>query len=415
MIKRYVTAADVGKALHPIQCEGQDEGSAMMGIGHTLYESVLYEGGQIANPGLVDYKVPTFNDVPGSGARFIERFIERRTMRLEKGGRRQDLRGALRRLFAVLFISHFLFYGSFAEGAEKAFSRIRIGYVAPTTDNVLVQIAQTEGYFSRRGIRVELISLRGGVQALQALLSDSLQFAENGGSETARAVMSGADLVMIAGFINRINYILVANPEIASLRDLAGKKIATASIGGSVDVILRAGLKGLGVDPGSMIFLPAGPPQSRLAALVSKQMDATIVAPESLVVVRKSGLRILKDLSEVDVPIQHTGLVVRKSFLRENRKLAKDVLAAIIDAIDFYRTHEQETLKIMEKFTGIRDREALEASYEFHKKLFPQPPYPSREGFQTVIDLIGAKSASGEKPSPDLFFDRTLLDELKEK
>ncbi len=63
-IKRYVTAADVGKALHPIQCEGQDEGSAMMGIGHTLYESVLYEGGQIVNPGLVDYKVPTFNDAP---------------------------------------------------------------------------------------------------------------------------------------------------------------------------------------------------------------------------------------------------------------------------------------------------------------------------------------------------------------
>lgn len=64
-IRRYVTAADAGKALHPLQCEGQDEGSAMMGIGHTLYESVVYEGGQIVNPGLIDYKVPTFNDVPG--------------------------------------------------------------------------------------------------------------------------------------------------------------------------------------------------------------------------------------------------------------------------------------------------------------------------------------------------------------
>jgi len=29
-VKKYVTAADAGKALHPLQCEGQDEGSAMM-------------------------------------------------------------------------------------------------------------------------------------------------------------------------------------------------------------------------------------------------------------------------------------------------------------------------------------------------------------------------------------------------
>lgn len=63
-LKKYVTAADVGKALHPIQCEGQDEGAAMMGIGHTLYESVIYEDGQIVNSNMVDYKVPTFRDLP---------------------------------------------------------------------------------------------------------------------------------------------------------------------------------------------------------------------------------------------------------------------------------------------------------------------------------------------------------------
>jgi CO/xanthine dehydrogenase Mo-binding subunit len=63
-IKKYVTAADVGKALHPLQCEGQDEGAAMMGLGHTLYESIVYEDGQILNASLVDYKVPTFRDLP---------------------------------------------------------------------------------------------------------------------------------------------------------------------------------------------------------------------------------------------------------------------------------------------------------------------------------------------------------------
>jgi len=63
-VEKYVTAADAGKALHPLQCEGQDEGSAMMGFGHTFYEAYHWEGGQIINSSLVDYKVPTFDDVP---------------------------------------------------------------------------------------------------------------------------------------------------------------------------------------------------------------------------------------------------------------------------------------------------------------------------------------------------------------
>ena len=63
-VEKYVTAADAGKALHPLQCEGQDEGSAMMGFGHTFYESYQFDGGQIINSTLVDYKVPSFDDVP---------------------------------------------------------------------------------------------------------------------------------------------------------------------------------------------------------------------------------------------------------------------------------------------------------------------------------------------------------------
>jgi CO/xanthine dehydrogenase Mo-binding subunit len=63
-VEKYVTAADAGKAIHPLQCEGQDEGAAMMGFGHTFYEAYRWEGGQIINGSLIDYKVPTFDDVP---------------------------------------------------------------------------------------------------------------------------------------------------------------------------------------------------------------------------------------------------------------------------------------------------------------------------------------------------------------
>ena len=64
-IPHYVSVADVGVASNPQQCEGQDEGASMQGLGHTLFEEMVYEDGQLLNPNMVDYKVPTFADLPG--------------------------------------------------------------------------------------------------------------------------------------------------------------------------------------------------------------------------------------------------------------------------------------------------------------------------------------------------------------
>ena len=63
-IRRYVSVADVGKAIHPQGCVGQEEGAAMMGIGHTMFEQMIYEGSELVNSSLVDYRVPRFSDVP---------------------------------------------------------------------------------------------------------------------------------------------------------------------------------------------------------------------------------------------------------------------------------------------------------------------------------------------------------------
>ena len=63
-LNRYVTVADVGKAINTRQAEGQDEGAALQGLGHTLFESLEYDNGQPLNANLVDYRVPRFTDLP---------------------------------------------------------------------------------------------------------------------------------------------------------------------------------------------------------------------------------------------------------------------------------------------------------------------------------------------------------------
>ncbi len=63
-VKRYVSVADVGCVLNRIAAEGQDEGAAVQGLGHALYEELLYEDGQPINATLMDYHVPTIEDAP---------------------------------------------------------------------------------------------------------------------------------------------------------------------------------------------------------------------------------------------------------------------------------------------------------------------------------------------------------------
>jgi CO/xanthine dehydrogenase Mo-binding subunit len=43
----------------------QDEGAAIMGLGHTLMEHYIYdEAGRIRNLGAIDYRIPTSKDLP---------------------------------------------------------------------------------------------------------------------------------------------------------------------------------------------------------------------------------------------------------------------------------------------------------------------------------------------------------------
>jgi CO/xanthine dehydrogenase Mo-binding subunit len=64
-VARHVTVSDVGKALNPIQVRGQDEGAAIMGLGHTLMEHLIHDDtGRIRNLGAIDYRIPTSMDLP---------------------------------------------------------------------------------------------------------------------------------------------------------------------------------------------------------------------------------------------------------------------------------------------------------------------------------------------------------------
>ena len=72
-ILRYTAVQDAGRAVHPAQVEGQMQGGVAQGIGWALYEGYAFnERGDMLNPTLLDYKLPTALDVPSIETVIVE-------------------------------------------------------------------------------------------------------------------------------------------------------------------------------------------------------------------------------------------------------------------------------------------------------------------------------------------------------
>jgi CO/xanthine dehydrogenase Mo-binding subunit len=63
-LRQYGTAADVGRVINRVAAEGQDEGATIQGLGHALFEELIFEDGQPVNANPIDYSIPTIEDIP---------------------------------------------------------------------------------------------------------------------------------------------------------------------------------------------------------------------------------------------------------------------------------------------------------------------------------------------------------------
>jgi CO/xanthine dehydrogenase Mo-binding subunit len=70
---RLTTAYDVGKAINPIGLEGQIEGGTAQALGYALMEELVHRNGEVINPTLGRYFIPTYTDIPPIECNLVER------------------------------------------------------------------------------------------------------------------------------------------------------------------------------------------------------------------------------------------------------------------------------------------------------------------------------------------------------
>ena len=300
---------------------------------------------------------------------------------------------------------------SVTEAASQ--THFKVVYNTITPPSAPLWIAKDKGFFEKYGISVDLVFIESGPRSVQALLSGDALVTTTAGPAVANAKLSGADVVMIAGLVNVFPFFLVAHPGITSSSALPGKIGATQVFGSGGDLALRMGLRTLGLDPERDVTLRViGGSNLRVQALEKRLVDFAMLEPMVMFQAKKSNLNLLVDFTDKNIPYQHSGIVALESSLKKNRVLIVNFLKAVLEGLSFYKRNKEETLNVMAKYTGLRDRAVLANSYEWFKKVFLDVPYATPDGFKSILEMIYLNRKGVPHLDPSTLVDRTLLDAL---
>jgi NitT/TauT family transport system substrate-binding protein len=310
-------------------------------------------------------------------------------------------------LVAVLVLSDSI------RAPAQPLQKIRIGYPSISSRQAQLWIAKDEGLFKKYGLDVELIFLRGGQVAIQALTGGDPPIVTIGNVIIAN--LQGHDIVLVGSVENSYDQSVFARPGVASrVEQLKGKRFGISGFGSATHNAALILFKRYNLDPGKDVaFVSTGTGPERLAAMSAGRVDATFFNPSEVPQAVKAGLVEVIQMADIGFEVQGSGLATARSYIKSNRDTVKSALKAYIEGIYFAFANKSATVKSLAKYMRTNDTEVLDYSYQHYLKRTPKKPYPTMKGIQNLVDISGPGMPQAKTAKPEQFVDLSLLQELE--
>jgi ABC-type nitrate/sulfonate/bicarbonate transport system substrate-binding protein len=316
-----------------------------------------------------------------------------------------------RRQFLALQLAIFLvlLFGSerFALPAES--SRFLVSYGGTAGYQLPLWVNKELGFSKKYGTDLEIILIQAGSPNIQALLGGSLQLTQTAASSAVQGAVRGAPVVIVSTLENKLPMLLVSRPEIKEPHQLRGKTIGINRFGGSNDAAVLMAVKAWKMDPSDIKMLQTGGTSARMAALLSKKVDATVQSYPEIYQARKLGMNVLADIGDYGL-YTNTSNIVTRAYLQQNRAAIKGFIKGQIEGMHYVKTNREGSLKILRKHLQVTDPEAVEGTYEFFSKRLPHSPRTELEGIKNILISINA----GQR-NPAEFVDMSIVDEIEKE
>jgi len=295
------------------------------------------------------------------------------------------------------------------DGTGAAADKIRVAYSAVAPTQGVLWVAEVGGLFSKNGLSAELVYTRA---AIETLIAGEVEFGQMTGSLMFSARLQGADPVMLAGVQDILNDRLVVRSNINSVEDLKGKRIGVFRFGSASHMRLLNVLPRYGMGERDVTFLQVGDTPERLIALNGGSIDATLLSPPDHLEALRANTKILLNLRDLNVPYQGSGLVTTQRLIVRNRDLARRMVKTYVEAIHLVRTNPALSKRAFAKYRQSKDEKRIDDAYQALREVVKPKPYPSVEGFKTIITDALDRIPAAKTANPKDFIDTSLLEEL---
>ncbi|MEX2315314.1 MAG: ABC transporter substrate-binding protein [Thermomicrobiales bacterium] len=263
-------------------------------------------------------------------------------------------------LLAVLALAPVLAAcGGDDDGGSGDLDDVTIGLTfVPNIQFAPFYVAIEEGYYEDAGLSVTLNHHAAGADQFGALVAGQEDMLMSAGDETMQARAQGVEIVYVAEVFRKYPVALIApaDSDIASVADLAGKKVGIPGEYGANYIGLLALLADAGMTKDDIQIESVGFTQAQ--ALLAGQVDAIMgYLNNEPIQLQKAGMETRTFPVSDALPIVSNGLVAMADYLDENPDQARAIIEATLRGVEFAIENPEEAVEIAKEFVPTLDDE----------------------------------------------------------
>jgi ABC-type nitrate/sulfonate/bicarbonate transport system substrate-binding protein len=299
--------------------------------------------------------------------------------------------------------------------AQQQLTPITINYPTRTGQVWPLYIAKEAGYYAKYGYDVKLAF---GVHpaGIAMLVSNEAVMTPYTLEQAMQASSKDASLVMVGSPFKKSLFALMANKNIANMKDLKGKRIGVSQVGDApynytIGLLAKAGLTQRDVQ----WFTVGTDVNGRAAALLSNRVDATMLTAPVYFKLEQDGYKNLGNISDYDDIYAPSVYLFKKSVVTANPKLPEVLIKAHAEAIK--RFYDDKAFAVKAYLVWDKQDQAdIERVYDHYAKVntYERVPYILTPAVEYILNhpsdaQVGAQMKAFNFRS---VIDNTIVDRL---
>lgn len=274
-------------------------------------------------------------------------------------------------------------------------AQIRSNFASSITSESMasVWVARQLGLFKKYGLETQYILMPRSPLAVAALLANEIDVVVIGPGHLVNAGASGADVIGIANFVQKLDYRLNVRPDIKKKEDLRNKTIAISGAGATSHLVSLLALQKLSIDPNqaNITFLTiSGTEITRRLALESGSIDATTLNGSVGDIYANRGYPILYNFKGSGVTMPQTMLVTTRRIAAAKPQVIEGYLKGLVEAIAYMLdpVNKESVMRIMARNLRLSNTSEADEAYQAVINAYERVPLPTVDGMKRLHGLL---------------------------